>query len=83
MTFSDEKDDVMYFISPCYNCGNLLIIGEEQKTKRCPYCNHLLNLSKARILRKVSTSREASRIVREMKLNKECVSNEENLTEKE
>ena len=75
MIFSDEKDDVMYLISPCYNCGNLLIIEEKQNTKRCPYCNHLLNLSKARVLRKVSTSREASRTVREMKMNKGCVSN--------
>jgi DNA-directed RNA polymerase subunit RPC12/RpoP len=73
----------MYFISPCYNCGNLLIIEEEQKTKRCPYCNRLLNLSKTRILRRVSTSREASRIVREMKLDKGCVSDKENLIEKE
>ena len=73
----------MYFISPCYNCGNLLIIEEEQKTKRCPYCNRLLNLSKTRILRRVSTSREASRTVREMKLDKGCVSDKENLIEKE
>jgi hypothetical protein len=77
------KNDVMYFISPCYNCGNFLIREEKQKTKRCPYCNRLLDLSKTRILRRASTSREASKIVRKMKLDKGRVFDEENPFEKE
>ena len=61
----------MFQIIDCYRCGNLLIIKKGQKTKECPYCNKRLNLSKVRVVGASSTSKEASNLVKTMKLCKE------------
>jgi hypothetical protein len=61
----------MFLIINCYKCGSFLIIKKGQKTKECPYCNQRLNLSKVRVVKMTSTSKEASHIVKTMKLRKE------------
>ncbi|UCE29450.1 MAG: DUF1922 domain-containing protein [Candidatus Bathyarchaeota archaeon] len=60
----------MYAVIVCFRCGQLLLAKTYQKTRRCPYCETRLILSKTRKVATAETAREASTLIRTLKQKK-------------
>jgi rRNA maturation endonuclease Nob1 len=59
-----------YVVLVCNGCGQFLIAQVGQKTKNCNYCGASVALWKAKKIANVASAREASRIVKELKMKK-------------
>ena len=57
----------MYLVIVCYQCGQLLLAQDAQKTRRCPYCDARLVLDKTKKVARAKTAREASDLIRFLK----------------
>ncbi|MEM3151211.1 MAG: DUF1922 domain-containing protein [Candidatus Bathyarchaeia archaeon] len=54
---------MVFLVIQCIKCGKLFLCMKKQKTKRCPYCNALIHVYKARKLSEAETAREAKEII--------------------
>ncbi len=51
----------------CRRCAGLLLAKADQKTRTCPYCGHLIIVSKAKQVASAENAFKASEILRELK----------------
>jgi hypothetical protein len=52
----------------CPYCSGLVLAGDAQKTKGCPYCGKGINLEKALCVAKAASSLEASELLKQLKV---------------
>ncbi|MCL1977466.1 MAG: DUF1922 domain-containing protein [Candidatus Bathyarchaeota archaeon] len=57
-------------IMKCLNCSGLVLAGESQKTKACPYCSKNINLQKAQRVAQAANAMEASELLKQLKAKK-------------
>ena len=57
-----------YVVFVCSGCGRFLMARDGQKSKRCNYCESVVDLWSANRVASAGSAREASRIVREFKM---------------
>lgn len=57
-----------YVVFICSECGRFLVAKNGQKSKRCNYCESVVDLWRAKRVASAGSAREASRIVREFKM---------------
>lgn len=57
-----------YVVFVCSGCGRFLVAKDGQKSKRCIYCESVVDLWRAKRVASAGSAREASRIVREFKM---------------
>jgi LSD1 subclass zinc finger protein len=60
-----------YVVFVCSGCGRFLMAKAGQKSKRCNYCETVVDLWKAKKVRSAGSAREASALVREFKMKAE------------
>jgi len=61
----------MYNVIVCHNCGQLLLAKNTQKTRQCPHCEARIQTARANIAASAKTAREASQLIRTLKLQRE------------
>lgn len=61
----------MYAVIVCYNCGRMLLAKADQKTRLCPHCESRLIIEKTRRVALAKSAREATKLIRAMKLKRE------------
>ncbi|UCG36127.1 MAG: DUF1922 domain-containing protein [Candidatus Bathyarchaeota archaeon] len=54
----------------CSRCGQFLIAGEKNKSRRCFYCGERVVVSRAKRVGRAETSREASALAQHLKLER-------------
>jgi len=54
-------------IVKCTQCGGLMLVARDQKTKSCPYCGKQVKLLHAQRIATASTALEASEMLRKIK----------------
>ena len=59
---------VTYVVFVCSGCGRFLVAKAGQKSKRCNYCECVVDLWRAKRVAGAASAREASRVVRELKM---------------
>lgn len=59
-----------YVVFVCSGCGRFLVAKAGQKSKRCNYCESLVDLWRTRRIAGAASAREASKIARELKMRK-------------
>lgn len=59
-----------YVVFVCSGCGRFLVAKAGQKSKRCNYCDAMVDLWRARKVASAGSAREASRVVRGFKMKK-------------
>ena len=59
---------VEYVVFVCVGCGRFLVAKVGQKSKRCNYCGMVVDLFRARRVASAGSAREASRVVRGLKM---------------
>jgi DNA-directed RNA polymerase subunit RPC12/RpoP len=69
-SFGKEEPMGITLIVECNRCGRLLMAGENQKTRTCPYCGSRIDLRKAKKVASATNAFEASEILRDLKSNK-------------
>jgi DNA-directed RNA polymerase subunit RPC12/RpoP len=57
----------MFVVVRCYQCGELLLAKGESRSRRCPYCNTKLKLSKVQILGESKVATEAITLLKELR----------------
>jgi LSD1 subclass zinc finger protein len=57
-----------YVVFVCSGCGRFLVAKAGQKSKRCNYCESVVDLWRAKRVAGAASAREASTIVREFKM---------------
>jgi hypothetical protein len=57
-----------YAIFLCSGCGRFLIARAGQKSKRCNYCECVVDLCRAKKIASAGSAREASKIMRGLKM---------------
>lgn len=66
----------LFLIFKCPNCSIPQYIKEGQKTRKCPQCNKIIQISKAWIRGKTDDIQEAVQIIQKLKLeDKKNISN--------
>ena len=58
---------MQYLVLVCDRCGNYSAVREGARTHRCPYCGHLIETSRATIVARASSGREAREIITRLK----------------
>jgi len=66
----------MYAVLVCYNCGRLVLARDGQKTRLCPHCESRLIIEKTKRVAFAKSAREATELIRTMKLKREISSQE-------
>jgi len=59
---------VAYVVFVCTGCGRFLVAKAGQKSKRCNYCECVVDLWSAKHVAGAASAREASRVVRGLKM---------------
>jgi predicted nucleic acid-binding Zn-ribbon protein len=65
--FGCDTEMTPTIIIKCTKCGGLMLAGNKQKTKKCPYCGTTVSLQRAQHVAAANTAREASELLRKIK----------------
>ena len=66
----------MYSVIICYRCGQYLLAKNDQKTKRCPYCDARLVVVQTKKVKHAETAKQASHLLRSLKEKRGTKTNE-------